>query len=81
MLQRLTDVVAGVDVLTDGDASSLWRCLFCLLVVSGGLVYLWLLAMRLRLGLWLRSGCAIGLRVIIIVDVDIVIINYLNNFA
>ena len=81
MLRRLTDVVPGIDVLTDGDASSLWRCLFCLLVVGGGLVHLWLLAMRLRLGLRLRSSCAIGLRVIIIVDVDIVIINYLNNFA
>ena len=49
--------------------------------MRGGLVHLWVLAVRLRVGLRVRSSCAIGLRVIIIVDVDIVIINYLNNFA
>lgn len=75
MLQRLAHVVSGVDVLTDGDACSFRCCLFCLFVI------VWVLAMRLRGGLWRLSGCTIGLRVIIIVDVDVVIIDYLNNFA
>jgi hypothetical protein len=75
ILQLMAHLWAAARVLTDTDARA------DLTLHSATADWRAVLAMHLRLRLLVHSGRPTGLRVIIIVDVDVVVVYYLNDFA
>ena len=75
ILQLMAHLRVATRVLTDTDARA------GLTLYSTTADWRAVLAVHLWLRLLVHSGRTIGLRVIIIVDVDVVVVYYLNDFA